>query len=60
MIRPNVHFTCDVRYDPFVMMEDENKVYGRYRAVSPINAKFTRIYGVKGLLLRYMNGRRLW
>ncbi|KAH9857319.1 glycosyltransferase family 15 protein [Lenzites betulinus] len=27
-VEPNVHFTCDVRYDPFVMMEDQNKVYG--------------------------------
>lgn len=28
MGRPDVHFHCDVTYDPFLYMEDHNKVYG--------------------------------
>ncbi|KAF9006805.1 alpha-1,2-mannosyltransferase [Hymenopellis radicata] len=27
-IEPDVHFHCDIPYDPFVFMEDTNKVYG--------------------------------
>ncbi|KAI0358003.1 glycosyltransferase family 15 protein [Trametes cingulata] len=27
-VEPNVHFPCDIDYDPFVYMEDNNKVYG--------------------------------
>ena len=26
--RPDVHFHCDVDYDPFLYMEDHNKTYG--------------------------------
>ena len=26
--RPNVQFFCDLHYDPFLVMEDQNKVYG--------------------------------
>ena len=26
--RPDVHFHCDTSYDPFLYMEDNNKVYG--------------------------------
>ena len=28
IIRPNVQFFCDLHYDPFLVMEDGNKVYG--------------------------------
>ncbi|KAI0369122.1 glycosyltransferase family 15 protein [Pilatotrama ljubarskyi] len=27
-VEPDVHFPCDISYDPFVFMEDNNKVYG--------------------------------
>ncbi|KAF8656133.1 hypothetical protein AX16_002735 [Volvariella volvacea WC 439] len=27
-IEPDVHFHCDLRYDPFLFMEDNNKTYG--------------------------------
>jgi len=27
--RPDVSFFCDVDYDPFLVMQDQNKVYGR-------------------------------
>ncbi|KAI0668151.1 nucleotide-diphospho-sugar transferase [Trametes maxima] len=27
-VEPNVHFSCDVDYDPFVYMEDNDKLYG--------------------------------
>lgn len=26
--RPNVQFYCDLDYDPFLLMKDQNKVYG--------------------------------
>jgi hypothetical protein len=28
--RPDVHFHCDINFDPFVFMEDKKKVYGEY------------------------------
>jgi len=27
-VEPNVQFFCDIHYDPFLIMEDNNKVYG--------------------------------
>ncbi|KAL1944969.1 hypothetical protein VTO73DRAFT_2589 [Trametes versicolor] len=27
-VEPGVHFTCNIEYDPFVYMEDNNKIYG--------------------------------
>jgi alpha 1,2-mannosyltransferase len=27
--RPDVHFHCDVHYDPFLFMQDNNKIYGK-------------------------------
>lgn len=27
-LRPHVQFFCDIHYDPFLIMEDEKKVYG--------------------------------
>jgi alpha 1,2-mannosyltransferase len=29
--RPDVDFTCDIQYDPFVFMEQNNKTYGALR-----------------------------
>jgi alpha 1,2-mannosyltransferase len=26
-LRPNVHFHCDISYDPFLYMEEHNKIY---------------------------------
>ena len=28
--RPDVHFFCNVDFDPFLYMEDNNKVYGEH------------------------------
>jgi len=28
--RPDVQFFCDLDYDPFLIMQDQNKVYGQY------------------------------
>lgn len=28
MFRPDVYFHCDIDFDPFLYMEDNNKVYG--------------------------------
>ena len=28
--RPEVRYYCDVNYDPFVYMEENNKTYGLY------------------------------
>jgi len=30
VFRPDVHFHCDVDFDPFLYMEDNKKVYGIY------------------------------
>ena len=27
-VEPDVHFHCDVNFDPFLYMEDHNKTYG--------------------------------
>jgi len=27
--RPDVHFHCDVNYDPFLFMQEQNKIYGK-------------------------------
>jgi hypothetical protein len=26
--RPDVHFHCDIEFDPFLFMQDNNKTYG--------------------------------
>jgi alpha 1,2-mannosyltransferase len=28
MTRPDVTFFCDIDYDPFLIMQDQNKLYG--------------------------------
>lgn len=28
IFRPDVHFHCDIDFDPFLYMEDNGKVYG--------------------------------
>lgn len=28
LIRPDVRFFCDLNFDPFLLMQDEGKVYG--------------------------------
>jgi len=28
VIRPDVRFFCDLNFDPFLIMQDQNKVYG--------------------------------
>jgi alpha 1,2-mannosyltransferase len=28
MLRPDVHFHCDILFDPFRFMEEHNKIYG--------------------------------
>ena len=33
--RPDVHFHCDVDFDPFLYMEDNKKVYGTYLHLAP-------------------------
>lgn len=33
--RPDVHFHCDVDFDPFLYMEDNNKVYGVFFRLVP-------------------------
>ena len=30
LCRPNVHFHCDINYDPFVYMHENNKTYGSF------------------------------
>ena len=30
-IRPDVTFFCDLDFDPFLFMQDNEKVYGTYR-----------------------------
>jgi len=30
-IRPDVTFFCDLNFDPFLFMQDHEKVYGAYR-----------------------------
>lgn len=30
MRRPDVKFFCDLDYDPFLIMQDQNKMYGKY------------------------------
>ncbi|KAF5376838.1 hypothetical protein D9757_008886 [Collybiopsis confluens] len=43
-IEPNVHFHCDIRFDPFLYMEENNKVYGftitmyEFQKTIPMNA----------------------
>ena len=27
-VEPDVHFRCDIDFDPFLFMEDHNKTYG--------------------------------
>jgi hypothetical protein len=29
-IEPDVHFHCDLRFDPFLYMQDREKVYGEF------------------------------
>jgi alpha 1,2-mannosyltransferase len=31
-IRPDVRFFCDLNFDPFLLMQDQNKVYGMFDA----------------------------
>ena len=38
MVRPNVEFLCDVDEDPFLFMEDNDKVYGKRSRLSPSSA----------------------
>lgn len=28
VVRPDVRFFCDLNFDPFLIMQDQNKVYG--------------------------------
>jgi len=28
--RPDIKFFCDIDYDPFLIMQDQNKMYGEY------------------------------
>ena len=30
LFRPGVHFHCDVNFDPFVYMHENNKIYGSF------------------------------
>jgi alpha 1,2-mannosyltransferase len=30
-LRPDVKFFCDLEYDPFLIMQDQNKVYGAHQ-----------------------------
>ena len=30
-VEPDVHFRCDIDFDPFLFMEDHNKTYGAWR-----------------------------
>ena len=39
--RPDVHFHCDVDYDPFLYMEDHNKTYG---APNPLFASSEHLF----------------
>ncbi|KIP04630.1 glycosyltransferase family 15 protein [Phlebiopsis gigantea 11061_1 CR5-6] len=67
-VEPDVHFHCDTSYDPFLYMEDNNKVYGftitmyEYHATIPslwdTVKKFTAEnpqYVVEGNAMNYMS-----
>jgi hypothetical protein len=35
VVRPDVRFFCDLNFDPFLLMQDQNKVYGMVTVQSP-------------------------
>lgn len=52
MIRPNVQFHCNILNDPFLFLEENNKVYGFTITVYEIAASIRSLWGhVTGLLL---------
>ena len=41
--RPDVKFFCDLDYDPFLIMEDQQKVYGMYSTGGIMLIRLTNI-----------------
>ncbi len=37
LARPGVRYFCDLDYDPFVYMEENDKIYGSYMASASID-----------------------
>ncbi|KAG1810434.1 glycosyltransferase family 15 protein [Suillus plorans] len=45
-VEPDIQLFCDVDYDPFLMMQDQNKVYGFTIAISEIPATIPTLWDV--------------
>ena len=43
-VEPDVHFHCDVNYDPFLFMEDHNKTYCACALLVPC-VRFVLLFG---------------
>ncbi|KAF8879574.1 glycosyltransferase family 15 protein [Infundibulicybe gibba] len=53
-IEPDVHFHCDVNFDPFVFMEDKNKVYAFTIGIYEYEATIPTLWGhVKDFIKKY-------
>ncbi len=52
MSRPDVTFFCDIDYDPFLFMQDNNKMYGFTISLYEYEATIPTLWGaVKGSLI---------
>ncbi|KAG1795956.1 glycosyl transferase, partial [Suillus plorans] len=45
-VEPDIQLFCDVDYDPFLMMQDQNKVCGFTIAISKIPATIPTLWNV--------------
>jgi hypothetical protein len=51
--RPDVKFFCDLDYDPFLIMQDQNKVYGQPKTSLSTKSFSERVTGFTVSLYEY-------
>jgi len=44
LARPDVRFFCDLHYDPFLIMQDQKKVYGAAESPVLLHGEYGQLY----------------